>query len=392
MRPADGLGRVRLYYLLTNGALGIYLPFINVFFESERGLSGWQMGVLAAVGPTLALLAAPAWGAAADVSGSRLAVLRWALVGTAAGALLIGLPALFVPLLLAVGFFSLFQVAIIPLGDGVITAAAAERGVAYGGLRLWGSIGFALAGLIFGQLVHRLGLGSIFPGVALLMLLALPVMWRMVPHEPPPPKKEKGSQWLALLRDRPLALFLLVVGLAAIGITVGYIFLYVFLGSLGAGGGLMGLVSAVGSLVEVPFMFWSGRLIRKRGAPPVFALGMGLYALCWGLYAFLQAPVLAPLIQVLAGAGMGLLWPAGVIYVAQRAPAGRDATAQSLLAAVMSGVAPLLGSQLAGVVFDAAGPRTVLLVAAGTIAAGLVLFAAVNRRLGTKLDAQSSDC
>ncbi len=371
--PRDGLGRARLFYLLTQGAFGIYLPFINVFFEHQRGLSGREIGILAAVAPLMTLLIAPVWGHAADARGSRLQVLRWALAGTAGTVLLIGLPTLFWPILLSVTLFTLFQVAIIPLSDGVIATAAAGRGVSYGSLRLWGSVGFALTGVLFGQAGRWLGLQAMFPCYALLILLALPAAWRMVPGEPPRPAGKRG-RLLELLRDRPLASFLLVAGLAATGISAGYIFLYVFLAQLGASAGLMGAVSAVGALAEVPFMLWGGRLIKKHGAPRVFAAGMALFALGWGLYALLQNPTLALLVQALNGAGMGLLWPAAVTFVAQRAPAGRVASAQSLLGAVMYGLAPLLASQIAGNVFDAAGARAVLGVAAGTMLVGILLF------------------
>jgi len=375
--PLPMFTRIRLYYLLTQAAFGICLPFINVYFEHERGLSGREIGILAAVAPLMSLLIAPVWGTAADARGSRLRVLRWAMAGAAGGALLLGLPDLFWPLLLTMGLFTFFQVAIIPLGDGVITAAAAEQKVSYGSLRLWGSIGFALGGLLFGQIGRWLGLRAMFPAYALLMLLALPVMWRMVSHEPPPTGKR--GRTLVLLRDRPLALFLFVAGLAATGITAGYMFLHVFLGTLGANTELMGMVSAVGAMAEVPFMLWGGRLIQKRGAPLVFAAGMALFAIGWGLYALLQVPGLALLIQLVNGAAMGLLWPAGVVYVAQRAPAGQTATAQSLLGAVMYGMAPLVATQLAGGIFDAAGARTVLGGAAGTMVIGILLFALTRR-------------
>jgi PPP family 3-phenylpropionic acid transporter len=374
----DGLNRVRFFYLLTQGALGIYLPFINVYLDQEVGLSGRQIGVLAAVSPVMALLAGPMWGAAADARGSRLQVLRLAIGGAAVGILVLALPQSFGPLVPAMILFTLFQVAIIPLGDSLIAAAAVQRQVHYGELRLWGSVGYALGGLIYGQVGNLLGLRSLFPGYALLMAMALPVAWQMVSKEPPPARSELDRP-LALLRNRTLALFFVVACLAAIGISGGYLFLYVFLGTLGAGAGLMGAVSAVGALAEVPFMIWGGRLIKRWGARVTFVAGAGLFALGWALYAILRAPAVAPLIQLLIGAGMGLLWPAGVTYVAREAPTGRDATAQSLLNATMYGIAPLIATQLAGNVFDVTGPRVVLGVSAGAMAAGVLLFLLTRR-------------
>jgi PPP family 3-phenylpropionic acid transporter len=293
---------------------------------------------------------------------------------------LLGLPTSFWPLLLAMGLFALFQVAIIPLSDAVTAAAAAERGIPYGHVRLWGSIGFGLGGILLGQAGRGWGLRVMFPIYALLMLLALPVAWQMVPHEPPSPTGGSGSA-LSLLRDRSIALFLLITGLAATGITVGYVFVYVFLSSLGASPGFVGAVSAAGALAEGLMMLWSGRLIRKRGAPLVFAAGMALCGLSWGLFAGLRSPELGLLIQILNGAGTGLLLPATVTFMAQRASFGRIATAQSLLSAVMFGVAPLAATQLAGAVYDAAGARVVLWVAAGLMSAGVLLLGLVQQRI-----------
>jgi MFS transporter, PPP family, 3-phenylpropionic acid transporter len=366
------MNRIRFFYLLTQGALGIYLPFINVYLEQEVGLSGRQIGALAAISPVMTLLAGPIWGAAADTWGSRLQVLRLAIGGAATAILLLAVPESLLLLVPAMILFTVFQVAIIPLSDSLIAAAAARQEVHYGELRLWGSIGFALSGLIYGQVGSWLGLRSLFPGYALLMALALPVAWQMVKQEPAPPPPEM-DQPLALLKNQTLALFLVVAGLAAIGISGGYLFLYVFLRTLGASAGLIGMVSAVGALAEVPFMIWGGRLIKRWGARPIFAVGMGFIALGWGLYAILKTPLLAPFIHLSIGAGMGLLWPAAVTYVARETPAGRDATAQSLLNATMYGVAPLIAVQLAGAVFDTAGPRAVLGVSAGALAAGVFL-------------------
>lgn len=385
----DGMNRVRFFYLLVQGAFGIYLPFIYIYFAVERGLSGQEIGILAAVAPLMTLVVAPVWGAVADRRGSRLLVLRWVLAGTAAMVLLLGIRDGMQLLLPAMGLFALFQVAIIPLGDGVISAAAAGRNVSYGSLRLWGSLGFAIGGLLLGQLARWFGMRAIFPVYSLLLLLALPVMWRMIPEEPPPSTSTGRGMTISLLRNRSITLFLAIAGLAAIGITAGYLFLNVFLHSLGASSTLIGAVSATGALVEIPLMLWGGRLIQRHRAPIIFAVGAGLFAVGWGLYAQLQTPAMALVIQALNGAAMGLLWPAGVTYMAQQVPAERSATAQSLLSAMMYGFAPLLATQLAGLVFDKAGARAVLNFAAVTMVASLMLFTFTRRWVGARSQEQA---
>jgi PPP family 3-phenylpropionic acid transporter len=376
------MNRVRLFYLQVQGAFGIYLPFINVYFAHDRGLSGQEIGILAGVAPLMTLVVAPLWGAAADRRGSRIAVLRWSVAGTAAAILLVGSAESFWLLLPAMGIFALFQVAIIPLSDGAVSAAAANQKISYGSLRLWGSIGFMIGGPLMGLLANRFGLRAIFPLYALLMLLALPVLWHMIPCEPPSSSSTRRGTAFSLLRHRSILLFLIIAGLAAIGISAGYQFLSVFLHSLGASPGLIGAVSALGAFFEVPGMLWSGRLIHKYGAPTVFAAGIGLFLAGWALYAGLQSPGHAWAVQVLLGAGMGLLWPAAVTNLAQQVPSERAATAQALISAVMYGLAPLLAAQLAGLIYDDSGARAVLILAAGMMGTGLLLFGITRRWLG----------
>lgn len=382
-RSNDGLFRPRVYYALTLGAFGIYLPFIYVYLEQERHLNGRQIAALAAIPPLMTLVIAPIWCSLADSHGSRLQALRLAVIGTAASVLLVGLPGQFVLILLTIVLYNFFQAAVSPLGDGILASVASRRKIPYGNLRMWGSFGYAIGGILFGQIGHVWGLSSLFPSCALFLLLSLPVLWHMVSKEPPPPVKQSGSR-LALLKDRTILQFLVIAGLGSTGISTGYLFLYIYLGDLGASPGLIGAVSAVGALIEVLFMYWGGKLIRRHSALSVFAAGMGIYGLGWICYALLRQPWMALLVQLFLGAGVGLLLPAAVTFIALRAPSQQTATAQSLLNAVMYGIAPLLASLIAGNVFDLAGARVVLALASAIVGAGILLYFILRKRIQTQ--------
>src|SRR4051794_22759009 len=70
-RRLSGLGPVAQgasYYFGLYAASAAYLPFLTVSF-ARRGLSGAEIGLLAAVGPLMALLVAPTLSALADRGG-----------------------------------------------------------------------------------------------------------------------------------------------------------------------------------------------------------------------------------------------------------------------------------------------------------------------------------
>ncbi|MEP7359552.1 MAG: MFS transporter, partial [Anaerolineales bacterium] len=54
-----------VFYFFYFGANGIYLPFINLYFD-KIGLSGSAIGALAALPPLLGFGAGPLWGALGD--------------------------------------------------------------------------------------------------------------------------------------------------------------------------------------------------------------------------------------------------------------------------------------------------------------------------------------
>ena len=377
-RFSDRMNRIRLFYFFFEAGLGIYYTYNVVYFERQLGLSGKEIGLLGAMSPLMTLLIAPVWGNLADRRGSRLGVMRWALVGAIIGAIGIGLPQLFWPLLLAVAVFYLFAVAVVPLGDGVIAVIATGRGVAYGTVRQWGAVGFGLSSLLFGLLVAPLGLRSIFPAFAACLALALLGSLGMVTREEPAPR-ERSGHYLNLLRDRQLARFLLVAGLAAIGMVMGYVYVFLHLSLLGASAGLIGAISAAGAVTEALAMRNSGVLIQKWGAPLVFAAGAGIMGIAWFGFALLPVPWLGLVAMLVCGWGVGLVWPSAVVHVSASVPAERGASAQSLLSAVMFGVASMVANQVAGLVYDVGSTPTVLFSAGGVMLVALLLFALQQR-------------
>src|SRR4051812_5040741 len=62
VRPA---GRGSLFYFAFGALIALYTPFLSYYY-ARLGLRGWEIGVLAALGPLLLLLGAPWITALAD--------------------------------------------------------------------------------------------------------------------------------------------------------------------------------------------------------------------------------------------------------------------------------------------------------------------------------------
>src|SRR4051812_47639344 len=146
---------IALYYLLQYSAIGVTLPFLPQYLKS-LGFSGTAVGVLLALSPSLSLIAPPLWGQLVDRTGQSGRVLLLVTFGTAAAFSLLlwvrGYAAVFFAMLLVAGFSS----AISSLADAMTLRHVARVGGSFSRVRLWGSLGFAAASLLFGRLVTQI--------------------------------------------------------------------------------------------------------------------------------------------------------------------------------------------------------------------------------------------
>ena len=131
------------------------------------------------IGPIVMVITQPIWRMICDWTGRARTVLVTALLATGG----IGLVFLFIdgylPLLAAAASLALFQGAIIPISDTLTVNYAMQHRLDYGSFRLWGAIGFAVAGFAMGWLAERFGLSVIFYGFALTLWLGAASARRM---------------------------------------------------------------------------------------------------------------------------------------------------------------------------------------------------------------------
>lgn len=368
--------RGTLFYFGFFGAMAAYTPFLGVFFI-QRGLSGSEIGVLSAIGPLMAFLLTPALTALADRRGWRVRLLCLSLAGQAALLLVLPLPAAFVGLLLIVTVLAAVASPVVPLADGLIIQLAARQGLAYGKMRLWGSLSWSVVAAGGGFLWQQWGFSLMFP-VASLLLLATILVARRFTEERPVAVRTRPALW-AVTRERRLLTVLAATFGMSLALTMNMTFGSIYLNRLGGGQALVGLFAGVMAVSELPTMQWSERIMRRLGGPGTLALASALFGSGYFSMAVITQPALLLGAGVLQGLGFGLFATASVRLVADLAPPAMAATYQGLLSAAAWGLAPLVGGPLGGVIFDAAGPVVVFLVSGMfTTSAGLGLLLALR--------------
>jgi len=297
----------------------------------------------------------------------------------------------FGPLYLVLLLYTLCYMPTLALTNSLSFRQMKDPGREFPGIRVLGTIGWIVAGLVVGTLgleatavpMRIAAAGSILLGMYSLLL----------PHTPPQKSGHRvtwsdvlGLDALRLLGDFSFAIFVVGSFLICIPLQFYYTFTNPFLNELNvanaAGKMTLGQMSEIFFMLVMPWFF------RRLGIKYMLLAGMAAWAaryllfaggnngpLVWMLYAGI----------ILHGICYDFFFVTGQIYVDRKAPGDLRAAAQGFIAFATLGIGMFIGSWLSGKVVDAfsvaAGSGTqhmwdrIWLVPAAGAAAVLVMFA-----------------
>jgi len=368
-RAVDFLLPAKSFYFLFYASGASLSPFLVLFYR-QQGLDEGQIGLLTGMQPLMTLAAASLWGGLADSTRQHRLLLRVAIVGAILCALLLSAMADFAGLLLVALAYAFFLAPIIPLVDNSVLELLGDRSERYGRIRLWGAIGWGVAGPVAGWLVDWGGLGYSFYIFALLHLGGFLVTFGM-----PIAESTLGESFWTGLRtlatNRRWPIFLAVMFVGGMGMATIHNFFFLYLEDLNASRWTMGLSLSVATLSEIAIFFFSEKLLARWGTVRVLAVALAVLALRLLAYSLIHSAGWALAIQLTHGLTFSAMWVAGVAHAKKLAPPGMGATAQGLLTGVYFGLGGAAGAAAGGYLYQSVGPFAMYRWAAVWVAVGL---------------------
>ncbi len=229
-------------------------------------------------------------------------------------------------------------------------------------LRVWGTIGWIVAGLIIAALSWEAKntLANTFT-MAAIASLALGIFSFFLPNTPPASKGKKvtfadiiGLDALKLLKDKSFLVFFLGSLFICIPLAFYYQEANVFLNEVkladAAGKMTLGQVSEFLFLAAMPLFF------RRFGIKTMLLIAMAAWGLRYVCFAYGDAGSLASLLYlgiILHGVCYDFFFVTGQIYTDKRAGEGTKSAAQGMITLATYGFGMLIGFAVAGKVTDA---------------------------------------
>jgi len=371
------------FAILFSGAA--YSTFANLYFASV-GLSGYQIGLLAALGPAVALFAQPLWGELADRRWGPAATLGAASLAGAAATLLVPAAGSFAAVVPAIAALSLFTSAQTPMAGTLAMKLSEESNgrIPYGHVRLVGYLGFASANYILGLILERTGLVHLFYWHAASLAAVALTAWLMRGQRAraaPLKVKADRSEIGALLRQAPLRATVAAYFFSSVSISLGQIYLGLHLRGMGGGESVVGLAYAAGSVSALPVYAVEERLRRVFGLYPAFLIAAALLLIRWVATLSIGNPVWVIAVQLMHGLPLVLSYTATLDFVYNRASERGKATAMSLVAA-STALSGAVAASLGGALYQLGAGRAVLTAAAAASVAVLFILVLARRRIG----------
>ncbi|MFN2227096.1 MAG: MFS transporter [Anaerolineae bacterium] len=364
---------------LLFAAMASVMPFVVLYYQG-LDFTGAQIGLLTGIPPLITFFSAPLWTGFADATGRHRLLMSLALLVGAIALFVISGLYTFVPVLVTVVLLYIFVAPIMPLADSATMFMLGDKKEMYGRIRLGGTIGYGLAASIAGLLVQSHGLRWAFWGSAVLYVLGLLVSQKLV-YGPSKAEAPAGERARALVANPRWLLFLVMAFAGGLGLAALNNYFYPYMKELGASESTMGLALTVGTISEIPILFFANRLIRRLGAYRLLVLAMVITGLRMVLFAAAGTPGLVLVLQLLNGLTFPAMWVAGVSYADEHAPAGMRTTAQGLFNATAMGIGNAVGGFLGGPLLAGLGGRGLYLVFGVVVLVIVAIAALLQRRL-----------
>jgi PPP family 3-phenylpropionic acid transporter len=403
---------IRSFYFFFNAALSIIYSFLPVYLKS-LGYSGTEIANIMVIDSVIGLLGVSIlWGWISDHTQKPALMLKILAFGVAVS---------FFPILtgqyylIFIGYviFGFFSNPIGGISDSLAIETAKNKGVDFGKIRLWASIGWLSATFVVGFVLAAKQTGiniqsfSDFVSILKEMLAGKNINWNnpivimliigaftltflsaLTFKRPKTVKveasqKPKFSDIKLIFKNRHFLVFLVVVMFHIICLRSYYFLFGIHVQSLSLSPTILSIAFSVGTLAEIAAFYFFGGMRKHLKLETLIGIALAISVLRWVVIANTVSPAVLIFIQVLHAATSGMFIAAAVSLVAETAEPKLLVTYQQVYNYVMA-LGNFIGTYVSAITFDHYKSATPVFYVLGVFEVLGIIFIIISIRLKKK--------
>jgi PPP family 3-phenylpropionic acid transporter len=366
--------RLSGYYFSYFAALGAFMPYWSLYLK-DKGFSPSQIGQLMALLALTKVLSPNFWGWLADHGKRRALLVQVTSLVTAITFYQIDRMDDFVWLAGVIAGVGLFWNAPLPLFESVTLAYLPHEPHRYSRIRVWGSVGFIIAVLFFGWALNNGFAIACLPQAIWLLLLLMAIISLMI-AEPPPMQavtQADSSVWMILKRSEVLAAFIVFM-LVQVMHGPHYVFFSIYLEQNGYDNDQIGQLWALAVLAEIMLFSFGSALLRYFSIRHLLILALILGIARWMITGWMvQHLYWIIFAQILHAATFTATHIVSMSLIHRYFSGQHQAKGQTLYSSASYGLGGMVGSFIAGELWDREGPESIYLFSAAASLLALII-------------------
>ncbi|GKU25264.1 MFS transporter [Clostridium folliculivorans] len=372
----------KAFYFIYLGAVGTFMPYVNVYLEKSVGLNGSQIGLIAALSSVVGFTVIPIWGVVGDKTRKYNALLRVSLAGALVMVALYHKAATYPMIIFCAIGLETMRLGTIPMTDTVTTKYCHESGGNYGAIRAMGSLGYMLASMAVGFLADKFGLdGPIFASYAFLLAIAIPISFTFPKNGNKEEREEdklQKSSFKELLANKNYIFILCIAILTTVVVDSAMSYAGNHLVStLHGTKSLISWMTFITVLPEVLFLMVAIKVINKIGFKKYYILVVISMIVRFGVYSFSNNQYAFLAVSVVHCLGVAMVTVGNLTYIRNSVNSAVLGTAITLFNAAMSIGRAIFGYAF-GIVYQYGNSYMIYMLGTAAFVVALIILIRTN--------------
>jgi len=311
-----------IYFFTFFFALGTFLPWFPVYMREEAHLSREKIGIILSIGPLISIVFQPIWGILNDKFhlDKKIVFLGIMMVNICILFILFNKDFYFIAMFALL--FGMFGCGIGPIHDSLTVIYVRKYGFKYGDVRIYGSLGYALATLITGYTVKEYGYISVMILSTIFYIIALIAFMKVKQVRLPRINKliKRQSNFRLVLKNKTYIIFMIFVALSIGVLNAMGNYTTLRLNALGAVTTQIGIITSFTVLIEILTMLYVTKVNNRFSDFKLLVISIILQIPFLLVYSLSSEVNLLLYILLIRGVSSGLFIPVMINFISSLLP------------------------------------------------------------------------